>query len=328
MAKTKVGTVFDWHSSAPGLAVFRFRPEDGCQFPPYKAGQYIALQRNDCRLTKKIVGEDRKVEYVALYDDKGNSKRGPVTHSYSIASAPFETLERGWIEFYVILEKDEKGLLGRLTESMFRMDMEKDNELAYYDKIAGDFTLDKRADGMKSVVLVGTGTGIAPFISMVKQLDHEARQRKADGVRYTVLHTNRTYDELDYYKDFAEIEKAGRFDLVYVPSVSRPAPRDVEDPMMGKARANNILRHILGMPLREEQDIQEAEAKGEDVAKAKAALAKTVRPVLPAQHPLKELGDRMDPAGTVIITCGNPWSMEDIKYIAESNRMRYEKEDW
>jgi len=27
-------------------------------------------------------------------------------------------------------------------------------------------------------------------------------------------------------------------------------------------------------------------------------------------------------------TCGNPWSMEDIKYIAESNHMRYEKEDW
>ena len=328
MAKTKVGTVFDWRTSAPGLAIFRLSPEDGANFPAYKAGQYIALQRNDCRLTKKIVHEDRKVDYVTLYDDKGSVKRGPVTHSYSIASAPFETVERGWLEFYVILEKDEKGLLGRLTESMFRMDMERDNRLGYYDKIAGDFTLDKRADGMKSVVLVGTGTGVAPFISMVKQLDHEAREGKTDGVRYTVLHTNRTYDELDYYRDFNEIEKRGRFDLAYVPSVSRPTPRDIEDPTMGKARANNLLRHILGMPLREEQDVQEAEAKGEDAAKAKAALAKTVCPVLPAQHSLKELRDRMDPASTVIITCGNPWSMEDIKYIAESNKMRYEKEDW
>jgi len=27
-------------------------------------------------------------------------------------------------------------------------------------------------------------------------------------------------------------------------------------------------------------------------------------------------------------TCGNPWSMEDIKYAAETNQMRFEKEDW
>lgn len=25
----------------------------------------------------------------------------------------------------------------------------------------------------------------------------------------------------------------------------------------------------------------------------------------------------------VIIACGNPWSMEDIKYAAESNHMRF-----
>jgi len=36
----------------------------------------------------------------------------------------------------------------------------------------------------------------------------------------------------------------------------------------------------------------------------------------------------MDPAGTVVITCGNPWSMEDIKYAADSSGMKFEKEDW
>ena len=328
MAKTKVGTAFDWYFSAPGLAIFRLRPDEGQSFPLYKAGQYIALQRNDCRLTKKVIHEDKTVEFVTVLDDQGNVKRGPVTHSYSIASAPFETEERGWLEFYVILEKDEKGLLGRLTESIFRMDPEKDNKVVYYDKIAGDFTLDKRANGMNNVVLVGTGTGIAPFISMVKQIDHEAARGKSDGVRYTVIHTNRTYEELDYYKEFSAIEKVGRFDLVYLPSVSRPTPRDLADSTMGKGRANNILRHVLRMPLKEEQDVQEAAAKGENVAKAKTVLEKTVRPVLPAQYPLKGLEARLDPASTVIVTCGNPWSMEDIKYAAESNHMRYEKEDW
>jgi ferredoxin-NADP reductase len=328
MAKTKVGTVIDWHNSSPILAIFRLVPEADHKFPAYKAGQYIALQRNDCRLTKKVVHEDRRVEYPLVLDAQGNQKRGPVTHSYSIASAPFETEKQGYLEFYVILEIDEKGVPGRLTESMFRMSLEKDNKLHYYDKIAGDFTLDKRAAGFQHVVLVGTGTGLAPFVSMLKQLNFEAAQGKTDGVRYTLIHTNRTYEELDYYKELSTIESAERFDFVYVPSVSRPTPRDLDDPKMGKGRANNLLRHLFKMPLKEEQDLQEAALKGEDSARAAAALQKTVRPVLPEQHPLRELQQRMNPAQTVIITCGNPWSMEDIKYVADSNKMGFEKEDW
>ncbi|MGH7772166.1 MAG: hypothetical protein ACREQA_07990 [Candidatus Binatia bacterium] len=328
MAKTKVGIVIDWRNSSAVLAVFRLMPEEGSKFPSYKAGQYIALQRSDCRLTKKVVHEDRRVEYVPVLDEKGNQRRGPVTHSYSIASAPFETEERGDLEFYVILEIDEKGVQGRLTESMFRISPEKDNKLHYYDKIAGDFTLDKRAKGFQNVLLVGTGTGLAPFISMVKQLHFEASQGKSNGVKYTLLHTNRTYEELDYYKELSAIESAERFDFVYVSSVSRPAQRDVDDRKMGKGRANNLLRHLFGMPLKEEQDVQEARLKGEDTSRAATALQKTVRPVLPEHHPLRELQQRMNPAQTVIITCGNPWSMDDIKYIAETNRMRFEKEDW
>jgi ferredoxin--NADP+ reductase len=327
-SKTKVGTVTDWRNSSNVLAVFRLMPEEGAQFPSYKAGQYIALQRNDCRLTKKVVHEDRTVEYLSVLDEKGNQKRGPVTHSYSIASAPFETEGRRYLEFYVILEIDEKQVPGRLTESMFRMSPAGDNKLAYYDKIAGDFTLDKRAVGFKNVVLVGTGTGLAPFISMIKQLHFEVGQGKNDGVKYTLFHTNRTYEELDYREELFAIEAAQKFDFLYVPSVSRPTPRDISDPKLGKGRANNILRHVFGMPLKEEQELQETAARGEDVSKAKAALEKTVKPVLPQHISLKALEPRIDPPQTVIITCGNPWSMEDIKYVAESNGMRFEKEDW
>ncbi|MCZ6623591.1 MAG: hypothetical protein O7B35_05085 [Deltaproteobacteria bacterium] len=328
MAKTKVGTLVYWRKSSSILAVFRIMPEEGSKFPPYKAGQYIALRRDDCRLTKKVVGPDRKVEYVAVLDADGNPKRGPVTHSYSITSAPFETLEKGYLEFYVILEIDEKGVPGRLTESMFRMNPEEDNKMIYFDKIAGGFTLDKTAAGFENVVLVGTGTGIAPFICMVRQLDYEASQGKKDNVKYVLVHTNRTYEELDYYQELCAAETRQRFDFTYVPSVSRPTQRDLDDPKMGKGRANNLLRHILGMPLKEEQDLQEASSKGKDPAKAKATLEKTIKPVLPAQHSQEKLQRRMDPPKTVVITCGNPWSMEDIKYAADYNHIHFEKEDW
>jgi ferredoxin-NADP reductase len=328
MAEKKVGTVSYWRYSSDILAVFRLFPEDASKFPSYKAGQYMALQRNDCRLTKKVVRDGGKVEYPNVLDAQGNPKRGAVTHSYSIASAPFETEEKGYLEFYVILEIDEKGVKGRLTESMFRMSPDADNKMVYYEKIAGDFTLDKRAAGFKNVILVGTGTGLAPFISMAKQLDFEGKSGKNNSVRYTLLHTNRTYEELDYYQDLLDIEAAQRFDFVYVPSVSRPTQRDWDDPKLGRARANNMLRYLLEMPLKEEQDLQEITSKGGDVAKLRAVLEKTVKPALPKHLNREALRDRMDPATSVVITCGNPWSMEDIKYAAETTGMRFEKEDW
>jgi ferredoxin-NADP reductase len=328
MAEKKVGTVNYWRYSSDILAVFRLVPEGGSKFPSYKAGQYMALQRSDCRLTKKVVADGGKVEYLTVLDTQGIPRRGAVTHSYSIASAPFETEEKGYLEFYVILEIDEKGVKGRLTESMFRMGPDVDNKMVYYEKIAGDFTLDKRAAGLKNVIFVGTGTGLAPFISMVKQLDFQAKSGMSNSVRYTLLHTNRTYEELDYYQDLLDVEAAQHFDFVYVPSVSRPTQRDWDDPKLGRGRANNMLRYLLEMPLKEEQDLQQSVANGGDVAKAKAVLEKTVKPALPKHLTRETLRDRMDPTTSVVITCGNPWSMEDIKFAAETTGMRFEKEDW
>jgi ferredoxin-NADP reductase len=220
------------------------------------------------------------------------------------------------------------GVPGRLTESMFRMKPGGDDKMVYYEKIAGDFTLDKRAAGFKNVILVGTGTGLAPFRSMTKQLDHEAAAGKTDGVRYTLLHTNRTYEELDYYQEQLDIEAAGRFDYVYIPTVSRPTARDAADPKLGQGRANNVLRYLLDLPIKEQQDLDELAAKGGDTAKAKAALEKTVKPTLPKKFSLEALRSRFDPSSTVVITCGNPWSMEDIKYAADARGMKFEKEDW
>src|SRR5262245_57902950 len=281
MVERKVGTVFYWHNLSPILSIFRFRPELDSQFPAYEAGQYIALRREDCKLTEPVVGPDGSVQYVPDLDEQGRQKRGPITHSYSISSAPAETKTNGHIECYIILETDQEGNPGRLTESLFRIDPEGDNEITYFYRIAGDFTLKKRASGFQSVLLVGTGTGLAPFASMIKQLHHDASEVKNDGVQYTLLHTNRTNRELAYHEELLAIEPAQKFEFVYIPSVSRPASSDFSSARMGKGRANNLLREIFEMPLKEEQALKEAAQRGEDTSMAKAALEKTVRPVLP-----------------------------------------------
>ena len=308
MADLKVGTAVDRRDLSSVLSIFRLKPENGTEFPAYVPGQYIALRRDRCRLTRKQVEADGKVRYVPDLDGSGQPKIGPVTHSYSIASAPFESKEHGCLEFYVVLEKDEHGTLGRLSSSFFDMTA-GDGKITYVNRITGNFTLPKTAEGFKRVLLVGTGTGVAPFVSMIKQLDYEARQGRADSVQYTLLHTNRTFEELAYHQALLDIEAARRFDFVYVPSVSRPGERDLRDPRMGQGRANNLLRHMFGMPVKE----------GE---------GRVVAPKLPNTISQSSLMKRFDPPTTVLLTCGNPSSMEDIKHVADTHRIRFEKEDW
>lgn len=329
MVERRVGTAVYWHRLSPLLALFRLTTEDGSRFPEYKAGQYVALRREGCNLTKKAVDAEGKVHYVPDVDEAGNPRRGPVTHSYSISSAPFETARDGTLEFYIVLEVGENEFPGRLTESLFRLDPQGDNKVTYMDRITGDFTLDKRAAGARSVVFVGTGTGLAPFASMIKQLHHEGQGGTIDsGVRYTLFHANRSREELAYHEQLLEIEAAKRFDFAYVASISRPTPRDVGDPYLGIGRANNLLRSVLGMPLKEQEDLEHALAGGGDAAAARTSLDRAVKPRLPRDLDRAALRARLEPSETVILTCGNASSMADIKRIADANGFRFEKEDW
>jgi ferredoxin-NADP reductase len=311
MAQLKVGTVVDWRPLSNILATFRLMPEAGSRFPDYEPGQYIALRRENCRLTKKIAGPDGRPRYVTDLDAVGAAKRGAVTHSYSIASAPFKTQEKGYLEFYVVLETDEERQPGRLTESLFRIGDPSASTLTYVDRIVGDFTLAKRAAGFRSVCFVGTGTGLAPFMSMVEQLHFDGIQGRPNGrVQYTLIHANRTYEELAYHEELLAIEASHLLDFVYVASVSRPTARDLEDPFIGTGRANNLLRYTLGMPVKDQQDL------------------KVTAPALPGNISASALRERLAPASTVILTCGNPSVMADVKYIAESHQIHFEKEDW
>ena len=309
MAELKAGKIVEWHRLSPSLSLFRLVSRDGgARFPSYEAGQYIALRRDDCLLTRKVKDGD-EIRYVPDLDDQGRQKRGAVTHSYSISSAPFETEQGNYLEFYVVLEQGKDGVLGRFTESLFRgVESDHNDRLAYVERIVGDFTLAKRAVGFEHVLMVGTGTGLAPFASMIKQLNRDAGSGKRPEARFTLLHANRTFEELAYHRELLDIESAKSLDFVYVPSVSRPTTRDLADPHLGTGRANNLLRQVFGLP-----------SKEPSVATA---------PTFPRTRPLEMVQKRIDPARTVVLTCGNPNAMADIAWIAQQTGMKFEKEDW
>ncbi len=328
MAGRKVGTILYKRELSPLLTIFRLHPEEGSRFPPSKAGQYIALRRDDCRLTKKVDSTpEGKPVYGPDLDESGRQKTGPVTHSYSIASAPWEQEEFGYLEFYVVLESDH-GVSGRLSARFSMMNAEFDNQVSYFDRITGSFTLEDRATNRNDVWMVATGTGVAPFISMVKQLHHTAVLGRRDGRRFTLLYGNRTFEELAYHHDLVNIAHAGSFDFVYLPTVSRPTQRDFDDSGIGTGRANNVLRHVFGLPTKEEETLRDAKAGKGDLARAVDGLKRTPKPQLPAHSTAAALRDRLDPSTTVIMSCGNPQAMADIEFTAARNQIHFEKEEW
>ena len=311
MASRRVGRVIYKHDLSPKLTTFRVAPENGTPFPVYRAGQYIALGRDDARLTRKAgVDEDGRPVFEPLLDESGQQRIGPVMHSYTVASAPWETAEHGFLEFYVVQEMAD-GVPGRLSTVLLGMPCCKDQHVDYVDRIVGSFTLDKLVQDAKRVVMIGTGTGLAPFISMVKQLHHEG-SNLGSGVSdraWTLLHTNRTTAELGYHQTLLDIASSGSFDFHYLPTVSRPSPQDGDDPLLGVGRATNVLRQLYDLPMKEEED-RDGTVAG-STARDSSALKR-----------------RFDPTDGVILTCGNPASTADIERTAARVGIRSEVEPW
>ena len=60
MATQKQGTIVHWESLSPILAIVRLAPENGSRFPSYVPGQYMALRRENCRLTRRTTDRGRQ----------------------------------------------------------------------------------------------------------------------------------------------------------------------------------------------------------------------------------------------------------------------------
>ena len=101
----------------------------------------------------------------------------------------------------------------------------------------GKFTLEP--DDPRTHLYVSTGTGIAPFMSMIRQSMAEGNPRK------TVLINGCSYaDELGYRAELEAWERDPACHLTYVPSISRPNdPRNAD--WTGRAgRAEAIIKDV------------------------------------------------------------------------------------
>jgi len=181
----------------PSLLVVRVQP-DGPLFA-FKPGQFAVLG---------MLGKEPRVPEA----DAETQPAAPdklIRRAYSVASA---SIERRYAEFFLTLVTS-----GELTPRLFAL--RYGARLFMSPKASGLFTLD-RVPGDKAVVLIATGTGLAPYMSMLRTMLVEDARR-----RFVVLHGARYSWDLGYR---AELESLARLrpNFCYIPSITRPA----EDP--------------------------------------------------------------------------------------------------
>ncbi|MFP4144802.1 MAG: ferredoxin--NADP reductase [Phycisphaeraceae bacterium] len=174
------------------LAVFTIRPDLG-SVPPFEAGQF-------CMVGLPLAEHEQPLSRT------GRRSRGPklLRRAYSIASSPNQD---GTIELFIVLVPD-----GQLTPRLWQL---KPGDRLYLDpRVAGDFTLRGVPEG-KDLVLVGTGTGLAPYLSMLRTYAGTDRWR-----RLALIHGVRYARDLGYPEHIAEIAREDP-SIRYLPACTR-----------------------------------------------------------------------------------------------------------
>jgi len=131
---------------ASGLIILRVAP-DGWELPAWESGQFAVLGLRESAPRTMLSDPDPK----SADSDK------LIRRAYSIASSP---VERGYLEFYITLVQS-----GALTPRLFAL--QPGDRVFLGKKISGMFTLDDVPAG-NNLILVGTGTGLAPYMSMLR----------------------------------------------------------------------------------------------------------------------------------------------------------------
>lgn len=203
------------------LAIFHVTPETG-PIPDFKAGQFVTLGLH--------VPSEGKI----------------IRRAYSIASPP-EQKKR----FELVIRWVRKPVPGRLTTELFN---KKEGDDIAWVKPTGIFTInEKMHDGTsdnRRMVLIGGGTGLAPFVSYSMHLKSIGSKREI-----VVLHGASYVDELSYKDLLNSLEEqsldAGKdkWNFRYRASISRPQEWFNRTWSGQKGRVESFLRPKAGKDL-------------------------------------------------------------------------------
>ena len=201
------------------LAIIRVTPLNG-PVPDFKAGQFVTLGT--------YIPTEGKI----------------IRRAYSIASPPEQKKH-----FELLIRWVRKPVPGRLTTDLFN---KKEGDEVFWVKPVGIFTInEKMHDGSpdnRRMVLIGGGTGLAPFIAYTLHLKSIGSKREI-----IVLHGASYVDELSYRELLTDLEEESldkgrdKWNFRYRASISRPQEWFNRTWSGQKGRVESFLRPLPGV---------------------------------------------------------------------------------
>jgi ferredoxin--NADP+ reductase len=152
-----------------------------------------------------------------------------VQRPYSVASPPFSAGSDGY-EFYV-----RSVMGGTFTPLLWRLPIGHKMRMI---GPKGKFMLQPGDE--RTHIFISSGTGNAPFVSMMRQMLHDGDSRNVvflNGVSYA--------NELGYKDVLEDWERTGEFPVTFIPTVSRPNDPANADWMGRTGRVEMILAPVL-----------------------------------------------------------------------------------
>ena len=150
-----------------------------------------------------------------------------IERAYSIVSAPHEP----FLEIFVELVPE-----GELTPRMWRMEI--GDTMSIRPRPKGIFLMDP---SVTQHLMLGTVTGVAPFVSIVRDHLHYGRE----GHHFYVIEGASYRDEFVYDVELAQLAAAHPDAVTFVPAISRPAEERNAGWEGVTGRLNNIVADQL-----------------------------------------------------------------------------------
>lgn len=178
---------------SPIMKVFRIAPI-GWELPDFKPGQFVGIglppTASKCAeaTEEPVVPEDNKL----------------IKRAYSIASS---NVSKDYLEFYITLVHS-----GALTPRLFNLQI--GDKIWVGNKFVGMFTLDQ-IDENQNIILIGTGTGVAPYMSMLRS---DALKRKGNIL---VIHGASNSWDLGYSSELTLLSNIAPH-FSYLPTITFP----------------------------------------------------------------------------------------------------------
>lgn len=185
---------------SPSMKIFRISPV-GWDLPEFEAGQFAALALPGSAPRHPEADPDRE----EVEDNK------LIKRVYSIASS---SKSKEYIEFYITMVRS-----GSLTPRLFNLKIGDKVDLG--KKAVGMFTLDQVPAG-NNIVLVATGTGIAPYMSMIR-----SNALQSDKNKIAVIHGAANSWDLGYSSELNLIESISD-KFKYLPTILEPDKEPVK----------------------------------------------------------------------------------------------------